>query len=223
MKVNSVLILLLASLLSTAVYSQDNYIEWKVANLPSVDSIKGAPTKVNTVLGEAVSFDGEKDGYFLGVNPLQGMEELTLEVIFKPDGDGPFAQRFMHLGLLRGERIMFETRVTPDKTWYFDAHTASSNGKSLTLIDENLTHPTDRWYNATLVARRDKLTTYVNGVKQLEGNLEFLPVNKGISSVGVRQNLVSWFKGTIYKVRVTPRVLSPEEFQKDYVTLNEQQ
>ena len=49
-------------------------VDWRVADLPAIDSIKGAPTLVDTKLGKAVHFNGETDGYFQGVNPLQGME-----------------------------------------------------------------------------------------------------------------------------------------------------
>ncbi|MDR2935831.1 MAG: LamG domain-containing protein [Rikenellaceae bacterium] len=194
-------------------------VEWSLANPPGVQSVEGRPTLVQTALGPTVSFDGVDDGFFLTVNPLDGLEQLTLECIFRPAGDGPKEQRFMHLGTT-GQRIMFETRITPDKQWYFDAHTALSNGKSLTLIDPALLHPTDRWYNVTLVWTRTSAATYVNGVPQRWGNLDFLPVNGGVSSIGMRQNKVGWFKGEIYKIRVTGVALSPGDFLKDYEALN---
>ncbi len=149
------------------------------------------------------------------------MQQLTLEVIFKPDGDGKFAQRFMHLGTLRGERIMFETRVKSNGTWYFDAHTQQADGLDrLTLIDSTLTHPTDRWYGAALVLDGKTATTYIDGMQELTGKIDWRGIAEGISSIGVRQNLVDYFKGSIYKIRVTPRVLEPEAFLKDYEALN---
>ncbi len=194
-------------------------IEWSAANPPAVQSVEGQAKPVQTALGYAISFDGVDDGFFLPVNPLDGLEQLTLECIFRPAGDGPEAQRFMHLGTT-GQRIMFETRITPDKQWYFDAHTSLSNGKSLTLIDPTLLYPTDQWYNVTLVWSRTSAATYVNGVPQRWGNLDFLPINGGVSSIGMRQNKVGWFKGEIYKIRVTGTVLSPNDFLKDYEALN---
>ena len=199
---------------------QPQTIEWNAGNYPEIERVEGNPQIVQTKLGPAVYFNGETDGVFLKANPLAGLGQLTIEVIFKPDGDGKFAQRFMHLGEVRGERIMFETRVNPDKTWYFDAYVHLPDGKGMALIDDKLLHPTDQWYNVTLVVSPTMQTTYVNGTPQKWGSLDYVPINEGISSVGVRQNMVDFFKGTIYKIRITPRVLVPRDFLKDYEELN---
>ena len=97
-----------------------------------------AQRTMSTPLGNIVAFSG-RDAFFLDVNPLKGLTQLTLEAVFKPDGNGEFAQRFLHLGLLSGER----------------------------------------------------------------------------------QNLVSWFKGSMYRLRVTPRPLSLSEFLNDHQALNQ--
>jgi hypothetical protein len=154
---------------------------------------------------------------------LAGLNQFTLEVIFRPDGDGAFAQRFLHFGQVGGERVLFETRVNPDKTWYFDAHTQlADREKRLTLIDEKLLHPTDRWYNATLVNTGTQLTTYVDGSPQRWGRLEYVAIDQGSTSVGVRLNRVDYFKGTILMIRITPRALLPGQFLKEYEVLNKQ-
>jgi hypothetical protein len=57
-----------------------------------------------------------------------------------------------------------------------------------------------------------KLETFVNSKKELEGRIEMAPLNGGKTSIGVRQNEVSWFKGDIYKIRISPRALKPEDF-----------
>ena len=195
-------------------------IDWKIADLPHIERTEGNPKTVDTPLGKAVYFGGS-DAYFLGVNPLKGMEQFTLEIVFKPDGDGTFAQRFLHLGVLSGERVMFETRVNRDSTWYFDTHIALSDRRSLTMIDEKLTHPTDCWYHAALVIDGKRAKVYINGVLEFDEPLDFIPINEGISSIGVRQNLVSWFKGSMYRMRVTPRPLTLSEFLNDHQALNE--
>jgi len=210
-------------LLLTAVAAfgqQRQAVEWSAAAPPTDVSVEGEPQLVETPLGAAVRFDGEPDGVFVEGNPLAGLRQFTLEVIFKPDGDGPFAQRFLHIGTA-AERVLFETRVNPDGTWYFDAHSQLPDGKGrLTLIDQALTHPTDRWYNVTLVNTGTQLTTYVNGTPQRWGPLRWVPFDTGTTSVGVRQNRVDYFKGTILRVRVTPRVLNPGDFLRDYEALN---
>ncbi|MDR1673330.1 MAG: LamG domain-containing protein [Bacteroidales bacterium] len=194
-------------------------IDWKVAELPHVQKTEGNPRQVATVLGFAVAFGG-RDAFFLDVNPLKGLERFTLEAVFKPDGDGEFAQRFLHLGTVSNERVMFEIRVNPDRTWYFDTHIALSGGGRLTMINEKLTHSTDRWYHAALVIDGERATVYIDGVAEFNEPLAFIPVNEGIASVGVRQNLSSWFKGSMYRLRITPRALTKEEFLDDHQTLN---
>ena len=196
-------------------------VDWRVAELPAIDSIKGAPTLVDTKLGKAVHFNGETDGYFLGVNPLQGMEELTIEVIFRQDGDAKFEQRFLHMGTVRGARILFETRVNPDSTWYLDTFIRLDKETDLVLIDPEQCHPTDRWYNLAMVVADGKATSYVNGEQQLTGEIPYREIIEGITSVGVRQNQVCWFKGDLYRVRITPKALTPEEFLTDHEKLNE--
>ena len=197
-------------------------VDWLVADLPSIDSIKGAPTLIDTKLGKAVHFNGETDGYYLGENPLRGMEELTIEVIFRQDGDAKFEQRFLHMGTVRGARILFETRVNADATWYLDGYVDLGEDEDLVLIDPEQTHPAGRWYNLSMVVSDGKATSYVDGVQQLTGEIPYRPIEEGITSVGVRQNQVCWFKGDLYRIRITPKALSPEEFLTDQNLLNEE-
>ena len=89
------------------------------------------------------------------------------------------------------------------------------------LIDETLQHPADRWYALALTASPEGLVSYVDGVEQCRSALAWEPlVDEGLTSVGVRQNKVCWFRGDIYKIRITPRVLRPEEFLRDQEALN---
>ncbi len=211
--------LLLAS--CTAPAPAEQAADWLVAELPQVDSILGAPRTIDTPLGKAVRFDGTRDAFFLADNPLRGLEELTVEVIFRQDGTAPFEQRFLHMGTLRGERIMFETRVKPDGTWYLDNFIRRLDPQAdLTLIDSTLCHPADRWYNLALVVADGRATNYVDGVQQLTGEMPYRPATEGITSVGVRQNKVCWFKGDLYRIRITPRALTPDEFLRDQERLN---
>ena len=211
--------LLLAS--CTAPAPAEQAADWLVAELPQVDSILGAPRTIDTPLGKAVRFDGTRDAFFLADNPLRGLEELSVEVIFRQDGTAPFEQRFLHMGTLRGERIMFETRVKPDGTWYLDNFIRRLDPQAdLTLIDSTLCHPADRWYNLALVVADGRATNYVDGVQQLTGEMPYRPATEGITSVGVRQNKVCWFKGDLYRIRITPRALTPDEFLRDQERLN---
>jgi hypothetical protein len=58
------------------------------------------------------------------------------------------------------------------------------------------------------------MDTYVNGEHELSGHVAFSPFDKGTTSIGVRMNKVSWFKGAIYEIRISPKCLLPSEFTK---------
>ena len=212
--------------------SDADSVVWSAEEHPAVREVFGDPRTVDTPLGTAVRFDGEDDGVFLESVPVAGLEAFTLEVVFRQDGDAGFEQRFLHIGTM-DKRILFETRVNPDRTWYFDAFVnlgapaatpdnPKPERRSAVLIDETLTHPTDRWYTLALTASPEGLVSYVDGVEQCRSELPWEPlVTEGFTSLGVRQNLVCWFHGDIYKLRVTPRVLAPADFLKDHEQLNE--
>ena len=222
---------LLASCLAIACVAQPRTVEWSADYFPPIRSLFGEPQVFWTPAGQAVHFDGKGDAVFVESVPVAGMEEFTLEVVFRQDGDAAFEQRFLHIGTM-DKRILFETRVNPDKTWYFDAfvnlgtpeatpENPNPARRSAVLIDEKLTHPADRWYSLALVATPDGLVSYVNGVEQCRSSMPWLPlVTEGFTSVGVRQNMVCWFKGDLYKLRVTPRALKPEEMLQDHKKLN---
>lgn len=218
---NSLPILLL--LIFTACQSlgdkSPDIVDWKVDNLPGIDYQLGEPQLVPNQLGTAVQFHGN-EAYLLNANPLANMQEVTVEAIFKPDSDGPFEQRFLHLGEVSGERIMLETRVKPNGDWYFDTYVKRPDEEGCVLIDSSLCHPGDRWYQAALVCSKDSLFSYVNGQLEKTAAFAYQTINKGRASIGARQNQVSFFKGQVYRIRITPGVLKPEEFLQDHLILN---
>ena len=206
-------------------------VVWSAESFPPLRQLFGEPQVFQTPLGPAVHFNGSTDAAFVESVPVAGMEAFTLELVFRQDGDAPFEQRFLHIGTM-DRRILFETRVNPDRTWYFDAFVNLGTPdptpedpqparRSAVLIDDQLTHPADRWYTLTLVASPEGLVSYVDGVEQCRSELPWAPlVTEGFTSVGVRQNMVCWFKGDLFKLRVTPRALQPEEFLQDHRALN---
>ena len=210
------------TLLISLILNIPGVIDWTAADHPQILEIFGEPKLISTALGDAVEFDGVDDGVFLDSVPLEEMEEFTVEMIFNQYPGGGFEQRFMHLGAYKGARLMFESRVKPDSTWYFDAFVyLEDKERSCVLIDPELTHPCGKWYNLTLVADGSGLKSYVDGVLQCTGDLPYRPlICEGKTSLGVRQNLVCWFNGAIFRIRITPRALSPDEFLRDQDTLN---
>jgi hypothetical protein len=188
---------------------------WNVDRLKSiggrVTAVLGSPAVIETGNGKAVQFDGAKDGLVVDALPLAGAKQFTLEIVFRPDPDGPAEQRFLHLQQDGTEsRILIETRVQGNK-WYLDTYIHSLRG-NLALFDPNNTHPTGRWYNAALTYDGGTMRHYVNGLEEMSGDLAFTPLGPGKTSIGVRMNRVFWYKGAIRKVRFTRRVLQPQEF-----------
>lgn len=190
---------------------------WKFDNLQKIGgheiTVLGEPRVIEAGEERAMEFDGVDDAVFIPVHPLAGLRQFTAEVIFRPDGDGPAAQRFFHMQEKASEdRTLFETRVA-DGQWYLDTYILSGRG-SYTQMDKQFTHPADRWYHAALVVEGNEMRHYVNGKLEITTKIEYQPPQAGQTSVGVRQNKVHWFKGAVRAARFTPRPLKPEQFLK---------
>ena len=174
-----------------------------------VTTVYGAP-RVEAEAGvKALVFNGRSDGLLVPVNPVAGWLQFTIEVLIKPDGAGEEEQRFMHIQDSREGRIMIETRVTKDKQWALDTFLFTDKEHSRPLLDRTLLHPTDQWYWVALVYDGKKMANYVDGVKELEGEVVVSPMLAGKMSIGVRQNLLFWYKGAIREIRFHPVALVP--------------
>lgn len=190
-------------------------VTWTFDNLEGIGghkpSIEGAPRVIDTPLGKAVEFRGSPDALFFDVHPLAGAKTFTWEVIFRPDSDGPPAQRFFHMQQEGTQfRYLFETRIIDGK-WCLDSFANSSTG-ALPLMDTAKLHPADRWYHVAAVYDGKEYRNYVNGQLQKSGNVTLSPQGPGRTSVGVRINRVDYFKGAIRLSRTTPRALAVSEF-----------
>jgi hypothetical protein len=188
-------------------------VTWTLNSLTQVGGVTptvwGAPQLVD---GAALQFNGKGDGLLLPVNPLAGEDKFTIAILFRPDGDGPFAQRFLHAEDATGRRMTIESRVVAGQGWYMDTFLLPGAGKkSLALIDPKKLHPLDQWAWGELVYDGQTMTAYVNGVQELTGAVAFPPMGPGKTSVGARQNKVYWFKGQIKEVRFYPAALAPAD------------
>jgi len=186
-------------------------VVWTLDNLTRVGghavTVVGTPRVVPTPVGPAVEFNGSTDGLMLDVNPIEGLARFTVEALFEPSPDGPEEQRFLHVSETGSERrLMMETRILPDRRWCLDTY-LRMEAPGLTLIDRAKTHPAGRWHASSLTYDGKTMASYVDGVRELSGEVAFEPLKAGRISIGVRQNLVSWFKGRIRLVRVTPEAL----------------
>ena len=178
-------------------------------------TVLGAPRAVEEDGRKAIRFNGASDGLILPVIPIQGWKAFTIEVLFKPDGDGPEAQRFVHLEDKAENRGLIETRVTAQRQWYLDTFLyVKARDAGVTLVDKTKLHPCDRWYWAALVYDGKTMSHFVNATKEKEGAIDFGPLGEGRTSLGVRLNQVFWFKGAIAEVRFHPRALAAGELQQ---------
>ncbi len=175
-------------------------------NLHQVGLI-GTPKIIDSPFGKVIEFDGQDDGILINANPIMGLQQFTIEVVFKPYSGGFVEQRFLHIGECHGDRLLFETRLNNGGKWYLDTFIASGNS-SRALMSTEFYHPLDEWYVAALVFDGNEMKSYVNGNQELVGQVDYRPIVGGRLSLGVRQNLVSWFKGAFCEMKITPYALA---------------
>ena len=190
---------------------QNPTVVWRLDNLSRIGGqpvkVLGDPRLVSTGLGDAIAFDGADDGLFVELNPLQGLARFTVEVVFQPAPGGPEEQRFLHFEEpVAASRALIELRMRPDSHWALDTF-LRSNEKGLTLLDRERLHPAGRWHVAALTYDGRTMRHYVNGRLELHGDIAFAAMGAGRTSIGVRQTKVSWFKGVIHSIRITPEAL----------------
>ena len=190
-------------------------VEWRLDNLNSIGGVPvalvGAPAVVSTEIGPAVRFNGASDGLLLERNPLEGLSQFTIEVLLAPDTDGPVEQRFLHAQELEGEnRALVELRLN-DGRWALDSYVRHGDTQ-LTLLDLSKTHRAGEWRVSSTTFDGAVMRHFVDGVEQGSGAVAFRPLGRGRTSIGVRQNRVSWFKGRMHTVRITPSALPPSRF-----------
>lgn len=191
-------------------------VVWNLDNLDSVGghklTIVGNPRVIETDRGKAIEFDGVDDAVFVAANPLAGLKEFTVEVVFRPATGGPREQRFLHFQPDGSEdRVLFETRLFTEGQWFLDTYLQTGPGKH-TLFAEKFPHPLGPWYCATIVVDGRSMKHYVNGKEELSADVQLVPLAAGQTSIGVRFNKVHWYQGAIRQIRVTPAVLKPAEF-----------
>jgi hypothetical protein len=180
--------------------------------------VLGHPKAIDTSMGKAIAFNGVDDGLFVDAHPLAGAGTWTWEMIFKPDADGKPEQRVFHLQSIDPatgtdvpeERMLFEIRIVKGE-WCLDSF-ATSGGQRLPLLNCEKRYPFGKWYRVTTVYDGKMLKNYVGDELQGEGEVYLIPQRPGRSSVGVRINLVDYYKGAIYSTRFTRSALGVGDF-----------
>jgi hypothetical protein len=142
-------------------------------------------------------------------NPLAGAAAFTIEVRFRPQAGGEHEQRFLHIQGDDGSRALLELRSTV-AGWYGDVFVHFDSGEKF-LNDPALLHPFGEWVTLALVYTGNELRQYVNGKLELEGPAPQGVLGTGRTSIGMRINDISPFKGQIREIRFAPRELEPSE------------
>lgn len=174
----------------------------------------GSPRAVTIDGVRGVEFDGVRDGLLLDTNPIVGRARFTIEVTLRPAAGGPEEQRFLHIQESAGEnRALLELRMGADGRWSLDTY-LRDGARQLTLLDRAKLHDANRWHVVALVYDGASMRHYVDGVLDAEGEVRFSPLGAGRTSIGVRQNRVSWFKGAIAEVRVTPDAVPADRLRR---------
>ena len=208
---------IVAAAFGAAAYGQVDTAEvWRFDRLERIGghatTIQGQPRVIETPIGKAVEFDGVDDALFVDVHPLAGAQTFTWEAIFRPDGGGA-EQRWFHLQETGSEnRMLFEIRVVGDR-WFLDSFNQSATG-SATLMNKTSLHPLGHWYHVAAVYDGKVFSNYVDGVQDGKAEVELAPQAAGRSAIGVRINLVYYFKGAVHSARFTRRALAPAGFLK---------
>jgi hypothetical protein len=189
--------------------------EWRIDNIESISGIEtevlGSPMIIESPLGKAVEFNGITDALIVSANPLTGWKRFTIEVLFRPDPDGEKEQRFIHIQENDDHRVLIETRVTDDGSWFFDTYIKSGQS-DCTLYANDFLHAVGKWYHAALIYDGKKMYHFVNGEQELEGDVTFKSMQMGKTSIGCRLNKVYWYKGAIARINFSPHVLSRDKF-----------
>ena len=193
-------------------------VTWKLENPAQIGGrateMLGSPKVLNEGGVKAVAFNGVSDGLFVPVNPVCNWPQFTIEVLFKPESGGEEEQRFIHIQDKDGRRIMIETRLTKDGRWALDTYLFSSKDNNRALLDKTLLHATGQWYWVALVYDGKTMTNYINGVKELSGEVVLPPMAEGRISIGVRQNKVCWYKGAIREIQFHSVALPPDALRR---------
>jgi hypothetical protein len=219
-KFNYILLLFLLFTFSAwVIFKNEPRVVWKLKNTHCIGNFKteilGSPLIETEGRDTSIYFNGIDDGLIVPEIPIKGWPKFTIEVSFKPDGDGPIAPRFIHFEDTAFRRGTFEIRLKNKKQWYLD--TFLKNGKTdrgVALIDSTKLHPTNQWCWVAMEYDGKKMTSFVNGQKELEQEFDFSPMTEGEISFGVRLNKVDWFKGQIREIRFHSTILDAKKLQQ---------
>jgi hypothetical protein len=194
-------------------------VEWNIDNLSKIGghpvSVYGSPVVKDFPEGRAMVFDGVDDGVIVHGCPLDASAGFTIEIFVRPDSSYPknIEQRFLHIQHPGNKyrRMLLELRLTGKHEWFVDTHIRADSMK-LTCLARDFPHPVNAWHHIAFVYSNGVAAHYVDGVKEMTGRIDYIPVDSANVSIGMRMDKRSYFKGAIGTMRMTRRALDPSEF-----------
>ena len=218
-------LLLLTQLASPAVAQT----VWRINNTTNIGghsvTMLGNPQVTGTPYGQAVRFNGINDGLIVSNNPVAGMSNLTVELVFKHDPlTVPAARepRIVHIQSsgpsAAAHRLTLESRVstkTTPHTFHLDTFLRfeGTKGHNCTLLNDDLPHPIGEWTHMAVTYDGTNFCNYVNGRLEHCGVMKgTVFASTGATWIGQRNNNVNHFEGTVLALRFSPRVLATNEF-----------
>jgi hypothetical protein len=199
--------------------SDVNDVVWDFTDINSIGASKtivaGQPKVIETDKGKAIKFNGVDDGLIVEALPIAGAEKFTIEIIFCPDANGLQTQRFLNLQVNNSKnRLLLMMEASPsDKVWYLQTFIKSSAG-TLDMFQAEKFYPTDQWNSVAVIYDGQKLHNYVNGREEFAQPMAFAPLGEGKTSIGMKINRQSFFKGAVRKIRFTRQALNPDKLLK---------
>lgn len=154
------------------------------------------------------NFDGIADKLIIPENPVAGSRAFTIEVLLRPEAGGEEEQRFLHVQGDDESRALLELRST-NNGWYGDVFVHFAAGERF-LNDPSRLHPFGEWASMALVYTGSELRQYVNGQLEIAGEAASGTLGTGKTSIGMRLNDISPFKGKIAEIRFTPEALTTQ-------------
>jgi hypothetical protein len=194
---------------------------WNIDNLHVIGGNRvyaiGNPKVISSGEEKGVLFHGIRDQLILFADPIKDAKEFTIEIVLKPFSADTSNNEprifYLQDSVNENRRISMELRVTSNGQWYFDGFIKSELSRKA-LIDEHLLHPVNQWAHIAITYKDRILTTYINGVQELSGEVDFLPMlgDNIRVSLGARIVRKNYFRGILRTVRITNRKLTPVQF-----------
>jgi len=196
-------------------------VDWVVDNTTSIGgntpTVMGSPTVTTSDAGTFLCFDGTEDGLLFGTNPIEGMQQFTIQILVYPEftATSEPQSRLVHIGDPNSpnRRMTIQMRLEASGNWHavvgFAWDTNSAN-----IDDTGYSHPSGQWYWLAVTYDGQTARVYVNGVLENSADTSYGPLGAGAISLATRQNSQNFFPGCIRDVEFFNSALVPSRLHK---------